>query len=60
MAVTESTNGGLFMTVKGPGFGDYENGILDYKCIINPVNDPINGCGSSNPISGVSSLVYYN
>ena len=41
MTVTGGTNGGLFQTVTGAGFGDYENGILDYKCIVNPVNNPV-------------------
>jgi chitinase len=60
MTVSSGTNGGLFQTVTGAGFGDYENGILDYKCIVNPVNNPATGCGSSNPIAGVTSLAYYN
>lgn len=60
MSVSNSTNGGLFMNVKGAGFGDYEAGILDYKCIVNPVHEPVNGCGSQNPIHGVTNLVYYN
>lgn len=60
MTVASSTNGGLFQSVTGAGFGDYENGILDYKCIVNPVNNPATGCGSDKPIAGVKSLAYYS
>lgn len=60
MTVSGATNGGLFQNVTGAGFGDYENGILDYKCIINPVNNPVTGCGSDKPIAGVKSLSFYN
>ncbi|MBX9596963.1 MAG: glycoside hydrolase family 18 protein, partial [Burkholderiales bacterium] len=60
MTVASATNGGLFQTVTGAGFGDYENGILDYKCIVNPINNPATGCGSDKPIAGVKSLAYYN
>ncbi|MFN8769701.1 MAG: glycoside hydrolase family 18 protein [Neisseriaceae bacterium] len=60
MKVSSATNGGLFQTVSGSGFGDYEDGILDYKCIINPVNDPAKGCGSDKPIADIKSLVFYN
>ena len=60
MKVNSGNNGGLFAAIAGAGFGDYEAGILDYKCIVNPVNNPVTGCGSSNPIAGVSSLSYYN
>ncbi|MEN9946582.1 MAG: hypothetical protein RLZZ293_968, partial [Pseudomonadota bacterium] len=60
MTVSSATNGGLLQNVTGAGFGDYENGVLDYKCLVNPVVDPVNGCGSSKPISGVTSLTNYN
>jgi len=60
MTVASATNGGLFQSVTGAGFGDYENGILDYKCIINPVNNPVTGCGSDKPIAGVKSLAFYS
>ncbi|MEY4505036.1 MAG: hypothetical protein RL154_1333, partial [Pseudomonadota bacterium] len=60
MTVASSTNGGLLQSVTGAGFGDYENGILDYKCIVNPVNAPLTGCGSDKPIAGVKSLAFYN
>ncbi|WP_442902189.1 glycosyl hydrolase family 18 protein [Francisella sp. 19X1-34] len=60
MAVDSDQNGGLFQTITGAGLGDYEPGILDYKCVINPVNDPIAGCGSSKPVSGLSDLKFYD
>lgn len=60
MTVASSVNGGLFQAVTGAGFGDYENGILDYKCIVNPVFNPATGCGSDKPIAGVKSLTYYS
>lgn len=60
MQVSSGTDGGLFAKVVGTGFGDYEKGILDYKCLVNPVYNPSDGCGSSTPISGVKSLKYYN
>ncbi len=60
MAVSSTTNGGLFQTITGTGYGDYEGGILDYKCLINPVNNPVTGCGSANPIAGIQSTVFYN
>lgn len=60
MQVPESTNGGLFSKVIGAGFGDYEKGILDYKCITNPVGDPATGCGSSSPVTAVQSMQFFN
>lgn len=60
MQVSSGTDGGLFAKVIGTGFGDYEKGILDYKCIMNPVANPSDGCGSSTPVSGVKSLKFYN
>jgi chitinase len=60
MQVSSGADGGLFAKVVGTGFGDYEQGILDYKCLTNPVGNPADGCGSSTPISGVKSLKYYN
>lgn len=60
MTVSSDVNGGLLQTVTGAGFGDYEKGILDYKCIVNPVANPETGCGSDQPIYGVSSAAYYN
>ena len=60
MKVSNDSNGGLFAPITGAGFGDYEAGILDYKCIVNPVNNPVTGCGSANPIAGIKSLDYYN
>ena len=60
MTVSSGTNGGLLQTVTGAGFGDYENGILDYKCIVNPVANPATGCGSSKPIAGVTGMTFYS
>lgn len=60
MKVASGANGGLFQNVTGAGFGDYEGGVLDYKCLINPVNAPATGCGSSNPISSIQGLTYYS
>ncbi|MWX71193.1 glycoside hydrolase family 18 protein, partial [Francisella tularensis] len=60
MTVASDTDGGLLQTITAPGFGDYEAGVFDYKCLINPVNDPVNGCGTAKPISGLSDLVYYD
>ena len=60
MTVASATNGGLFQTVTGAGFGDYENGFLDYKCIINPINNPATGCDSDKPLAGITSLAFYN
>nr|WP_150468105.1 glycosyl hydrolase family 18 protein [Francisella sp. SYW-9] len=60
MAVDSDKNGGLFQTITGAGLGDYEPGILDYKCLINPIDDPVAGCGSSKPLSGLSDLVFYD
>ncbi|MED7787984.1 glycosyl hydrolase family 18 protein [Francisella sp. 19X1-34] len=60
MAVDSDVNGGLFQTITGPGLGDYENGVFDYKCLVNPVNDPVTGCGTSKPVSGLSNLQFYN
>lgn len=60
MKVPASTNGGLFQPVLGPGFGDYEDGMLDYKCIINPVESAVDGCGSAKPLADVKSLAFYN
>ncbi len=50
---------GLLENVTGTGLKDYEAGILDYKCIVNPVSDPVNGCGSANPISGLAATTFY-
>ena len=60
MTVSSATNGGLFQGIIGAGFGDYQLGVVDYKCIVNPVVDPVNGCGSDSPIAGVDSLAFYN
>ncbi len=60
MTVASATNGGLFQTVTGAGFGDYENGFLDYKCIMNPINNPATGCDSDKPLAGITSLAFYN
>lgn len=63
MNAAAGSNGGLFQTVTGAGFGDYETGVLDYKCLINPVADPINGCGSQVPattLSALTSLIKYS
>jgi chitinase len=60
MQVSSGTDGGLFAKVIGTGFGDYEKGIFDYKCLMNPVANPLTGCGSSSPISGIKSLKFYN
>lgn len=60
MQVSSGTDGGLFAKVVGTGFGDYEKGIFDYKCLINPVANPAEGCGTSTPVSGVKSLKFYN
>ena len=60
MQVSSGVDGGLFAKVVGTGFGDYEQGILDYKCLMNPVADPSQGCGSSAPINGVKTLKFYN
>lgn len=60
MQVSGSVNGGIFAKVIGTGYGDYEKGILDYKCIVNPVADPATGCGSSTPITGVKSTKFFN
>lgn len=57
---TSPSNYSLFNTVSGTAFGDYEPGILDYKCLTNPVVDPVNGCGSSNPVSGLQALSFIN
>ncbi|MDE4990585.1 chitinase, partial [Francisella tularensis subsp. holarctica] len=54
LTVASDTDGGLLQTITEPGFGDYEAGVFDYKCWINPVNDPVNGCGTAKPISGLS------
>ena len=51
---------GLYSIVQGVGFGDYEDGILDYKCLVNPILDPVNGCGSIKPIAGIQSLGFIN
>ena len=45
MQVTNATDGGLLQPITGAGFGDYVEGVLDYKCLINPVADPVTGCG---------------
>ena len=45
MQVTSAIDGGLLQPITGAGFGDYEKGVLDYKCLINPVADPVTGCG---------------
>ena len=55
---TVGDNAGLYSTVTGAGFGDYEAGIIDYKCLINPVIDTVNGCGSDNPIAGIKGLQF--
>jgi chitinase len=60
MQVSSSINGGIFAKVIGTGFGDYEQGILDYKCIMNPVGNPATGCGSSTPVAAVKSMKFYN
>lgn len=57
MKVTNNTDGGLLQPILGAGFGDYENGILDYKCLINPVADPVNGCGVN---IAPKDVVFYN
>lgn len=57
MKVSSDTNGGLFQTVSGAGFGDWETGVLDYKCLLNPVVDAVNGCGR-NAIP--NDIVFYN
>jgi len=57
---TSNNSIGLLENVTGAGIKDYEAGILDYKCIVNPVYDPENGCGSTNPISGVENTTFYN
>ena len=56
MQVSSGADGGLFAKVVGTGFTDYEKGILDEKCLLNPVGNPADGCGSSTP----KSLKYYN
>ncbi|MDQ5919947.1 MAG: chitinase [Pseudomonadota bacterium] len=58
MSVSGGTNGGLLQAVSGAGFGDYEAGVLDYKCLVNPVADKANGC--KNVSAGLSDLVFYN
>ncbi len=59
MAISSlGSKNGLYSNVTGVGFGDYENGVLDYKCLINPVFDKVNGCGSNNPIAGVKALQF--
>ncbi|QLE79964.1 chitinase [Francisella sp. Scap27] len=60
MTVDNDTNGGLFQTITAPGIGDYEKGVFDYKCLVNPVNDPATGCGTAKPISALSDLVFYD
>jgi len=50
--------GGLYQNVVTTGFGDYEKGILDYKCLINPISNPVTGCGSPSPISDINSLSF--
>lgn len=60
MQVSSSVNGGLFANVMGAGFGDYERGVLDYKCLINPVENPATGCGSGTPVAAVKSMQFYN
>lgn len=57
MKVTSPTDGGLLQPITGAGFGDYENGVLDYKCLINPVADPVNGCGVN---VAPSDIIFYN
>lgn len=60
MKVASDMNGGLFQTVTQAGYGDYEAGVLDYKCLINPIMDPVNGCGSTNPIDDIKNTRFYN
>ncbi|WP_245806427.1 glycosyl hydrolase family 18 protein [Francisella halioticida] len=60
MAVDSDVNGGLFQVITGSGLGDYENGVFDYKCLVNPVSDPVTGCGTSKPVNGLSDLQFYN
>ena len=57
MEVSNSTDGGLLQPIKGAGFGDYENGVLDYKCLINPTSDAVNGCGVN---VAPSDIVFYD
>jgi chitinase len=57
MAVSSLGNDyGLYANVTGAGFGDYDAGIMDYKCIVNPVLDPVNGCGSQAAATAVQGL----
>lgn len=60
MQVTEETNGGLFSKVIASGFGDYERGVFDYKCLTNPIGSPAVGCGSTSPITAIKSIQYYS
>lgn len=57
MQVTNSANGGLLQPITGAGFGDWEAGVLDYKCLMNPIKDPVNGCGNKEVPTDV---VFYN
>ncbi|MEY8714291.1 glycosyl hydrolase family 18 protein [Francisella philomiragia] len=60
MTVDSDVDGGLFQTITAPGIGDYEAGVFDYKCLVNPVNDPVTGCGTAKPVSGLANLKYYD
>lgn len=57
MKVTSNTNGGLLQPITGAGFGDWEDGVLDYKCLLNPTVDPVNGCGKKEI---PTDIVFYN
>ncbi len=55
------TTAGLFQNVTGAGIGDYEAGILDYKCLLNPINEPVTGCSaSSNGIGVLKDVVFHS
>ena len=51
MTVDSDVDGGLFQTITASGIGDYEAGVFDYKCLVNPMNDPV---------TGLAKFIHYN
>ncbi len=57
MQVASNVNGGLLQPITSAGFGDWEAGVLDYKCLINPIKDPVTGCGNK---AVPSDVIFYS